>query len=202
MTKLFSSIISADGFGAQYQRIITTYIFCKSNNLPFVYSPFKTIEHNYNNCPSFNEKKEELINLKKNITNVTKDNERFVTYLKFGEVVNPIFEKNIDVACHGEHMAFIKKCFWENKERDVFKNGKMNVAIHIRRNNEHDNGRAGDRVTVTDAYFLNVMNKIRTKYHNKNLLFHIFSQGTPENFNNFKNYYVIFYIYDFFYYLF
>lgn len=30
--KYYSAVISTDGFGAQYQKIIQTYIYCKNNN--------------------------------------------------------------------------------------------------------------------------------------------------------------------------
>ena len=47
-----STEIYSDGFGAQYQRIISYYIFSKFNNLIFHYRPFSLMEHNYNNDPN------------------------------------------------------------------------------------------------------------------------------------------------------
>ena len=38
---------SYDGFGAQYQRIIQTYIYCKMHNFDFVYRPLDIVEHNF-----------------------------------------------------------------------------------------------------------------------------------------------------------
>ena len=57
-----------DGFGSQYQKIIQTYIYCKMNNLPFAYRPLKDVEHNYNNDQEYNNKLENVMNLKNNIT--------------------------------------------------------------------------------------------------------------------------------------
>jgi hypothetical protein len=85
-------------------------------------------------------------------------------------------------------MQFIKKCFWENKNKNFFNNGRINVAVHIRRENPNDNGLAGERATTPNSYYLNIMNHIRRKYANKtNILFHIYSQGNEIFFKEFDN---------------
>lgn len=170
-----------DGFGAQYQRIILNYIYCKINNLQFVYNPFLKIEHNYNKDPLFIENIENLINLKKNITNNCQ--ELNTQFINFG-IVCKFFESNIDFYCQSEHMQFIKNCFWQNKERDYFKNGKINVAVHVRRPNPHDNRKQGS--DTPDNYYLNIIRIIREKYKKIDLLFHIYSQGEDKNFEIFK----------------
>ena len=177
MNKVYTSMKSTDGFGAQYQRVIQTYIFCKINNLPFVYSPLDSIEHNYNNDVTYNQRLEDLMNLEKHIPNWdrTMNAERF----DYGTIVMPFFEKNIDKCCNSEHMQFIKDCYWKNKTKNYFNNDKINIAIHIRRENLCDNGQAGARATTPNSYYLNIMNTIRNKYKHsgKELLFHIYSQG-------------------------
>ena len=175
-----------DGFGAQYQKIISTFIYCKLNNLSYVYKPFNLIEHNYNNDKDYIEKKELLINLKKNIENI-KNNENNINLidLDFGNIIMPFFENNIDLCCKSQHMQFIKNCFWENKERDFYKNGKYNIAVHIRRPNSHDNRIEG--ANTKDNYYLDIINKIRDKYSDKDIQFHIYSQGNIENFKLFEN---------------
>ena len=176
----------SDGFGAQYQKILMCFFSSKIHHLTFHYRPFDKMEHNYKNDPDFIRKKEELINLKNNIPNVQTSKYSYVdTHYKHHFET---FEKNIDMCCESEHMKFIKQCFWSNKDRDFFKNGKINVAVHIRRLNSHDGGprNAGARVTTENSYYLNIVNLIRTKYK-ENLLFHIYSQGTPNNFTEFSN---------------
>jgi hypothetical protein len=91
-------------------------------------------------------------------------------------------------------MQFIKRCFWENKDRNVYKNNKKNVAIHIRRSNPHDFGQAGQRVTTSDEYYLNIMWIIRTMHNNTDILFHIFSQGNLDDFSVYKSDDVVFHI--------
>jgi hypothetical protein len=180
--KVYSSNLATDGFGAQYQRVLQTYIFCKMNNLNFVYNQFNLVEHVPN--AKYIDNLEHLINLKSNITNI--NNQMDVTYIDYGKVM-PFFEKNIDLCCQSEHMQFLKKCFWENKNKKCFNNDNLNVAVHIRRENPIDRGSAGERATTPNSYYLNIMNRIRKKYANKKVLFHIYSQGNQTNFKEFKN---------------
>ena len=73
LNKYYTSIKSHDGYGAQYQRVIQTYIFCQIHNLRFVYSPLNFVEHNYANDYDYNKKLEDLMNLKNNITNLNQN---------------------------------------------------------------------------------------------------------------------------------
>ena len=178
----YTTIHQTDGFGAQYQKIILTYIFCKLHNLNFLYTPFTIIEHNYNNDDNYEEKIETFINLKNNIANINNK----TNSIDFHSIVLKYCESNIDKVCISEHLEFIKKCFWEHKDRNVFNNTKINIAVHIRRENKIDKGIAGSRVTTPHIYYLNIMNSIREKYKNNNLQFHIYSQGNIENFKMLK----------------
>jgi hypothetical protein len=49
MDNYYTSIISTDGFGSQFQKIIQTYIYCRIHQLDFAYRPLEYVEHNYNN---------------------------------------------------------------------------------------------------------------------------------------------------------
>lgn len=179
---IYTTIKSTDGFGAQYQKIIQTYIFCKLHGLTFAYTPFNEMEHNYNNDPIFIKNKEKLINLHNNLPLATPE----VQPMDYHQIVRKWYDyispDNINYACNSEHMSFIKKCFWENKDRNVYKNNKKNIAVHVRRSNPHDQGLAGERITTPDEYYLNIMYYIRQKYQGSELQFHIYSQGKEEDF--------------------
>jgi hypothetical protein len=186
--KYITNFKNADGFGSQYQRIIECYIYSKYNKYIFHYRPFSSMEHNYTNDPLYIEKKEKLINLISNIDNI--DNNKLNNYIILpNNTIIDFFEKNINEICEGEHIKFIKDCFWKNKEKNVFKNAKINIAVHIRRLNSHDGGirNAGDRVTTNNKYYLDIINIIKKKYQNKELCFHIHSQGKYEDFSEFYN---------------
>ena len=173
-----------EGFGSNYQRIICFYVVFESKNIKYLYSPFTKCEHNYTNDSKYLNTLEKIANLKDKLKLV--NNSEVKTY-NISSVFY-MFESNIDYYCNSPGMNFIKNCFWENKDRNFFKNNKLNVAVHIRRSNTTDikfhNG-AGDRV-VEDNYFLNIIDIIRNKYHTTNILFHIYSQGDIENFNLYK----------------
>jgi len=182
--ELFSTpIAERDGFGAQYQRIIANFIVivCKYGIDSLHYKPITYLEHNYDNSNEFIDNIENLINLKENV-HLMETNKKY-KQINFG-IICKEFEENIDYYCQSDPMNFIKKCFWENKDRDVFKNNKINIAVHIRRGNIHDKGKAGARITTPNEYYLNIMNGIRNKYkeHDKELQFHIYSQGEMNNF--------------------
>jgi hypothetical protein len=108
--------------------------------------------------------------------------------------IREYIEKNIDECSQSEHMQFIKECFWQNKNKKYFNNDKINIAIHIRRENPWDLGQAGERVTTPDSYYLNIMNEIRKKYNKNDIIFHIYSQGRLESFKCFENKDVILYL--------
>jgi hypothetical protein len=185
---VYTTIKSTDGFGAQYQKFIQTYIFCKLHGYSFVYRPFNEMEHNYNSDPEFTKKLEDVINVYNNLPHV--NNNDNVIEMDYFKIVRGWYDKryteNLDIACNSEHMSFIKKCFWENKDRNVYKNNKKNVAVHVRRSNPHDKGLAGERITTPDEYYLNIMNYIRQKYQGSDLQFHIYSQGKEEEFVKYK----------------
>jgi hypothetical protein len=168
----------SDGFGAQYQGIITTYICCAKHSVNYKYTQLSYVEHNYNNDMSYINKLEDLMNLKENIET---NHDNTSTEIKFFDV-SSYFENNIDECCASNEMKFVKECFWKNKEKNHFKNNKINIAVHIRRENFHDRGQAGNRANVPNTYYLNIMNELREKYKDKELLFHIYSQGTINNF--------------------
>jgi len=118
---------TTDGFGAQYQKILQTYIFCKFNNSNFLYKPFSVVEHNYDNDINYVDKVENLINLKNNITNINP--KETIRELDYNSIVRPFFESNIDLCCQSEHMKFIKDCYWSNKDKNFFNNDNS-VYLH------------------------------------------------------------------------
>jgi hypothetical protein len=110
----------------------------------------------------------------------------------------------IDTIAESDAMQFVKSCFWKNKSRDFFthscveneqsENRKLNVAVHIRRENAHDNGKAKFRTTTPNTYYLHAMNIIRQKYKGRDILFHIYSQGDLSQFRELEQNNVVFHL--------
>lgn len=167
-----------DGFGAQYQTLINTILYCKKNNKAFVYTPIKNMEHNYDNDPEFLNKIEELMNITtyKSIHDINCNSIK----TDVGSIIR-FFDSNINNLT--TELKEVKADFWKNKERDCFKNGMYNIAVHVRRPNQNDN--RIDGANTPDEFYLTKIQNIRDTHKNKRLCFHIYSQGDISNFHKY-----------------
>jgi len=196
-----------DGFGSQYQNIISVILIALKNNFTFVYSPFSHIEHNYENSLSFIEKMEDLINIKNNFAN-----RKYVPDAEVYQIGKQIMDDNIEYYATPENLNVVKNIFWENKLRngiskkkyafDDENNDNLHLSIHIRRPNACDPKSDPYERYIHDNIFYRVLsdicysNDIREKelssvqiHENckrgekqKKIFIHIFSQGDISNF--------------------
>jgi hypothetical protein len=168
-----------DGFGAQFQTIIYSVIYAELNDLEFVYTPFKDMEHNYESDTNFLAKKEWLINFIDNFE-INKGN----AIQQDVRNVIQFFEGNLDKSVNSLALKKIKEIFRSNKNsQNYFNNQRLNIAIHMRRSNLHDS--RVDGTDTPDDFFLNIINKLRVIYAPKNPLLHIYSQGNDDDFKKF-----------------
>ena len=174
-----ATISRDDGFGGQFQGFIWAIVIYETANNIYVHIPITNVAHNYNNDPYFINNIEELMNIKNNYICINSlSHEQKLTLNKYENYyLRKTFDSNVDYYLQSSSFKNLKTNFWKNKEKDFFKNNKINVAIHVRRPNPHDNRIEG--TNTPDSYYLNIINIIRTKYKNNNkcLLFHIYSQG-------------------------
>lgn len=177
MAEYITSCEGGDGFGAQYQRIISTILYCELTNNKFVYRPFKNMEHNYDSTHDFIEKKEKFINLINNFDTINSVS----NYRSLGPRVYEV-ENNLDNCLKLNSLSKIKKHLHEGKTIP-FNKKYLNIAVHIRRFNPHD---IGDYAYTPDEYYLRVIERIRNN-HQGDKLFHIYSQGENELFKDFIN---------------
>ena len=179
-TQIVTNPDRPDGFGAQFQTIIYSVIAAELNNLEFVYTPFKKMEHNYDNDPNFIAKKEWLINFMGNF----ELNHGDAIRLDMGNVIQ-YFEQNLEKCAKSSSLRKLKKIFRENKDKSKYFDAEhFNIVIHLRRPNSHDNRIYG--ANVSDDIFLDIINKLRTIYAPLNPMFHIQSQGKVENFKQYQ----------------
>jgi hypothetical protein len=173
----------ADGFGGQFQTRIYCILIAENSGKKYIHTTVKTMEHNYDNDPEFLNNIENLMNLKNNYASIKNP-----TRVKNCEILNFMklieeFESNINFYLNSDSLKNIKNTFWKNKNRNFFNNGKINIAVHIRRPNIHDN-RVYGADTKTE-YFFNIINVIKNKYNDKPLLFHIYSQNDISDYDEF-----------------
>lgn len=164
-----------DGFGAQYLLLIGSLIDAELKQCEFKYTPFTKMEHNYTNDSHFLEKKEWLINFIGNFDVATPGG-------------TPIAACNYHhredggaIIANSASLQKAKKLFRANKQgiNRIYPDG-FNIAVHVRRPNSHDSRLDGS--DTSDQLFLRIIAALRGEYHDKNPLFHIFSQGASEKF--------------------
>ena len=168
-----------DGFGSQFQHIICALLISRKHGWQYVYNPIRIMEHNYDNDEEFIKKIENAMNIKpffETCTDVEIQDEKmyiFDTNAKY------IVDNDVNQYATPDSLQWIKDMFWNNKTKDnkiIFNNENcINVAVHIRRPNPHDNRLKG--ADTPDEYYLEVINIIRNEYKDYNIQFHIYSQG-------------------------
>lgn len=193
MTVYITNHPMSDGFGSQFQHIICCILIAYKMGHTFVYNPVTIMEHNYDNDPGFLEKIENLMNIKPYFMNIHDESVRNKNIEYWDMSAKYALDENVDAFTTDEFLERIKIMFWANKSRDVFKTEKINVAIHIRRPNNHDKDVEEVRYTA-DMFYINAMNRIRTEYAGKDLQFHIYSQGDITQFDMYKAEDVVFHI--------
>jgi len=176
-TRVVTNYSQLDGFGSQFLHVIATVMFAQMHGMKFVYTPFTTMEHNYDNDPDFIAKKERLINFIDNFE-VNTD----ATTFKPPHISRFwCYQANLSAFEHSVTSKKIKEVFRANKTIDKhFNNERFNIAVHVRRPNSHDNRIEG--ADTPDVFFLTVINKLRQLHGDKAPLFHIYSQGVSRNF--------------------
>ena len=171
-----------DGFGAQFQSIVCSAMYAEVHGMKFVYTPFTAMEHNYDNDPDFLHKKEQLINFIGNFDVYRGEPE--VKRLDASFLAES-FESDVVPYLNTDALKKIKRIFRENKNKqDYFGDSHFNIAVHMRRPNQHDT--RIDGTDTPEGVFVNIINKLRSLYSSKNALFHIYSQGREEDFTAIK----------------
>ena len=176
-----------EGFGENFSYILKTIIYCEYYGYDYYYTPLNYVEHNYDSDPFFLEKKEELMNIKNNYK-ISSKNEKYHIPTQF-ELIH-FFETNIDFCLKSTELEKLKNIFTENKI-DRFDKNFTNVAIHIRRMNQHDiqYQEYYEGTDISNVLYTNFIENIKSIFNRFNkCLFHIYSQGEINDFKEFLNY--------------
>lgn len=191
-----------EGIGAQFQRIIGLLAIAKRYNLKYIHIMPK-IGHNYKNDPEWDDKWNNMFNIKK----IANNNEE-ISLLKneynssftidilekilrdkneniLNSFLHPfeIFDKNPDYFLSNIQEDLIKAYDENNNTRKlIYDKNKINIAIHIRVYNDYDdkfefnnyNQNSTIRFYMTCEKYINLINLLNEKYSNSDI--HIFSQ--------------------------
>jgi hypothetical protein len=181
---LLTNDLREDGFGAQYQSIIWTIVFAEVKGDTFLYSDIIRMHNPEKNTNDFLEKAIDCMNIKGNYPQVDSVGGVTIYAPKW-----PYFYKEIEYDMERFHDSIsfqkIKYLYYKNKV-SPFKNDVINIAVHVRRPNKCNIRLEGS--DTPDEYYLNCMRLVYEKYkqENKECLFHIYSDGNEESFQNYK----------------
>lgn len=195
----------SDGFGSQYQSVLSAIAIADYLGIEFVYTPMRDIAHNYNNDINFINRLIDFTGIRnfyKNANTVSGLTKKNVSVLsQIGKkpgilyVINSskiIIDNNPDILFRAKSQ--LRKVYLSSSKPKLktFDVNSYNVAVHIRRRNIMDDR---ESFLVNDYYF-GVMNDILKKY--PNALFHIYSQANskicdyssivPHGFEGFEKY--------------
>jgi hypothetical protein len=188
---LITNDLRDDGFGAQYQSIIWTILFAEVKGDTFLYSDIVRMD-NPEDINNFLEKAIDCMNIKGNYPQVDSVGGVTIYAPKW-----PYFYKEIEYDMERFHdsksFQKIKYLYYKNKV-SPFANDVVNVAVHVRRPNKCDVRIEG--TDTPDEYYIRCIKAIDAKYkaENKQCLFHIFSQGSEELFQEYKQFPVRFHL--------
>lgn len=178
--------IRTDGFGAQFQSVLWTLLWAEATGRSFKYTDIKHIDL-ISNSGSIKDTEnentlEEVIEYMTFKDNYPHADSRSLP-ISFG-VLRSYVEGNIDTLFESDTFRRFKERFYIGKI-NRFSKAKLNVAVHIRRlgNFEKENNRfrTGTHDTKNTEH-LEIMNRIRAEYRERDIEFHIYSQGRVENF--------------------
>jgi len=176
-----------DGFGENFKLLIYSVMYAEFNQLGFVYSPFKEMEHNYDKDPNYLIDKETLINFIYNFPSISNRPQLSYRVLDTFELLR-FYQTNIEWCSNSSSLTQIKHLFRLNKQTPFLTPDvkTTNIAIHIRRMNSQDYNRTNDKsgvlagMDVPFDLYLNTMNQFNAAI--PNAAFHIYSQGSAVEF--------------------
>jgi len=166
--QLYTITGKTDGFGAQYQSIMSGIAFCEFKNYKYIHTPFIKIEHNVDvkQLNDFIGIKTDKIN---NIQNIIKEPNS-------SEVHN---STNPSIFYTNNVISKIRDFYYSTEKPSI---PKIDIAIHIRR---------GDVSLINEPYrytsnetYLKIIKFLKIQYPIYNIK--IFSEGKIEDFKDFN----------------
>ena len=198
-----------EGLGAQYQRIVGMLGIAKKHNLKFIHRKI-IVGHNYDDDPQWNEKWDEIFNIKsiKSIVEIddenTRTNKQIVNLdnMSINDIDMVIKNSDNNIYSFKYPVGIVDNIpnyynIIQNDIRDAYNNKsqtylfdteKKNIAIHIRVINDQDNideyqhyENLRGRFKISPENYVMLISKLKNIYPDHNI--HIFSQN-----NIFKKY--------------
>ena len=182
----FTSEERVDGFGSQFQTLMHMIYYAAANNAEYIHIPIKTIEHNYANDPSYVESMEEImcVWLFKKINEIDSPMPT-IRHISNEECRN-YFQHSVDTAMTHSSLSSYKSVFLETINKNHYSSNKFNIALHIRRGDVQSTNSNKERYT-SNEFYLEKMKYLSETYADKDIQFHIYSEGSVEEFECFQS---------------
>jgi hypothetical protein len=183
-----------DGFGGQFLNIFRALVFAETHNHTFIFDGIKKMISDDTDGDNI-DYKDKLVKYMNILQFYLSSNDIRIEELGILPDVNTfyhLFVSNFEKYHSSPSFVRYKKIFLHDKinpHNPTF----YNVALHVRKADKYY--RADDTRIFDDNYYLNFCNKIRSEYKgNKQIQFHIYSNGVPEDFEYLKADDVIFHL--------
>jgi hypothetical protein len=174
--KYYTITGKTDGFGAQYQAVMSGIAICNYKNIIYVHTPFNKIEHKVNvkKLNEFigisNKELKESGLFPKNPQNITKED--FNRKVHFHNTPSIFYTDNV--------LKIIRDYYYSTEKPSI---GCIDIAIHIRRGDVNKNTmhRKISRYTDNSCY-IKIIEGLKNKYPGQTIT--VFSEGRYENFKD------------------
>ena len=164
MHKYYTIKGKEDGFGAQYQAIMSGIAYCFNKKYVYVHTPFTKIEHG---CDV--EKANDFIGIK------TIDINPSNTIVEHAYIIEVHHSENPSLYYNNETRKFLRDSYYSTQKPEII---PIDIAIHIRRGDVSET-EFSNRFN-TNAYYAALIEKIKIKYPSYTVT--IFSEGVYEDF--------------------
>ena len=157
-----------DGFGAQYQAILSGIAYCNYKKYIYVHTPFSEIEHNVNINDA-----NQFIGLKPDIT--LSDISSNIIEEPFSKDVH--YSSSPSLYYTDKVLEYIRTSYNSSKKTHI---DTIDIAIHIRRG---DVTKKNNIIRYTDnSFYQKIINKLKKKYPTYTIT--VFSEGVYEDFKD------------------
>lgn len=156
-----------DGFGAQYQAILSGISYCNYENYIYIHTEFTEIGHNVDVT-----KANQFIGISNRV--VMPSNCKL---LEFPYVYKVHFCERPSIYYTDKVIEYVRNCYFSTEKPLI---GDIDIAIHIRRGDVKNNTNDGYDRYVDNTFYTEIIKKLKAKYPTYTIT--VFSEGKYEDF--------------------
>jgi len=154
-----------DGFGAQYQAILSGISYCNYKNYIYIHTPFTQMDHAVDV-----RKANDFIGIHNNLEIDSSFNiieKKYVREVQWCRKPSIYYTDKV--------LEYIRKCYYSSEKPNI---GSIDIAIHIRRGDVEK----GNQRYTDNNFYIKLIKKLKEKYPTYTIT--IFSEGKYTDFNN------------------